>query len=182
MRTELPGLGSPHPLAQTLPGMYHGKSFVRRLCFALDEVLAPVLCTLDNLPAYLDVGTSPDDVLPWLAAWTGMPLDPGQSRERQRGLLQQAVELQGVQGTAHGIEMAVEAVFGLRAEVEETGAATWSVDADATLPGDPRQAFVLRVFAAPDETVDEQRLDLVVAALKPAHVVHRVQVVRSAAG
>lgn len=182
MRTAIPGLDSPHPLAQTLPGMYQGKSFVRRLCFALDEVLAPVLSTLDNLPAYLDVGTTPDDVLPWLAAWTGMSLDPGQSRERQRALLQQAVMLQGIQGTARGIELAVEAVFGLRAQVHETGAATWSADPDARLPGQPRQTFLLQVFAAQDEAVDEQRLDLVVAALKPAHVVHRVEVVRGSAG
>lgn len=180
MRTGIPELDSPHPLANTLPGMYQGKSFVRRLCYALDEVLAPVLCTLDNLPAYLDVGTSPDDMLPWLAAWTGMSLDPGQSRERQRALLQQVVMLQAIQGTPRGIEMAVEAVFGLRAEVRETGSTGWSVNADAPLPGEPGQTLVLQVFAGPDEAVDQQRLDLVVAALKPAHVAHRVDVVRAA--
>jgi hypothetical protein len=74
--------------------------------------------------------------------------------------------------------MAVEAVFGLRAEVQETGAATWSMEADTPLPGAPQQAFVLQVFAASDEVVDEERLDLVVEGLKPAHVVHRVEVVR----
>jgi phage tail-like protein len=178
MRTAIEGLASPHPVARTLPAMYQSRSFVRRLCAALDEVLAPVLCTLDNLPAYLDVGTSPDDVLPWLAAWTGMSLDPGQTRDRQRALLRQAVTLQGIQGTARGIEMAVEAVVGLRAELQETGATTWSTEADAPLPGEAQQAFVLQVFAPEGQVVDEQRLDLVVAMLKPAHVVHRVEVVR----
>jgi phage tail-like protein len=178
MRTAIDGLDSPHPLARTLPGMYHGQSFVRRLCFALDQVLAPVLCTLDNLPAYLDVGTTPEDMLPWLAAWSGMSLDPGQSRERQRALLQQAVMLHGIQGTPRGIETAVEAVFGLRAVLQETGATSWSTEADASLRGEPQQAFVLQVFAPEGQDVDEQRMDLVVAAVKPAHVVHRVQVVR----
>jgi phage tail-like protein len=179
MRAGIAALPSPHPFAPTLPGMYHSQPFVEGFCSALDEVLAPVLCTLDNLPAYLDVATAPDDLLPWLAAWTGMTLDPGQSRERQRSLLRQAVALQGVQGTPRGIELAVEAVFGLRSEVQETGAVTWSSDPDAPLPGEPLQAFVVQVFPRDDQVVDEARLDLVVSSLKPAQVVHRVQVVRS---
>ncbi len=179
MRADIAALPNPHPLARTLPGLYQGQRFVERFCGALDEVLAPVVSTLDNLPAYLDVATAPDDLLPWLAAWTGMSLDPGQSRDRQRLLLRQAVSLQGIQGTPRGIALAVEAVFGLRAEVQETGAVSWSMDADAALPGEPLQAFVVQVFAAQDQHVDEQRLDLVVSSLKPAHVVHRVEVVRS---
>lgn len=179
MRGQIVELPTPHPLAPTLPGMYQGESFVERFCAALDEVLAPVLCTLDNLPSYLDVATAPEDLLPWLAAWTGMTLDPGQSRERQRALLRQAVALQGIQGTPRGIELAVEAVFGLRAVVQETGAVIWSMEADAALPGEPLQAFVVQVFATEGQSVDEQRLDLVVSSLKPAHVVHRVEVVRS---
>jgi phage tail-like protein len=179
MRGEIAALPSPHPLARTLPGLFHGESFVERLCAALDDVLAPVVCTLDNLPAYLDVATAPEDLLPWLAAWTGMSVDPGQSRERQRLLLRRAVALQGIQGTPRGIELAVEAVFGLRAEVQETGAVTWSMESETPLPGEPLQAFVVQVFAAQDQVVDEQRLDLVVSSLKPAHVVHRVEVVRA---
>ena len=178
MRADVADLPSPHPFAPTLPGMYQDESFVERFCSALDEVMAPVLCTLDNLPAYLDVATAPEDLLPWLAAWTGVTLDPGQARERQRSLLRQAVALQGIQGTPHGIELAVEAVFGLRAEVQETGAVAWSTDADAALPGEPIQAFVVVVHAPDDRTVDQARHDLVVSSLKPAHVVHRVDVVR----
>jgi phage tail-like protein len=179
MRADIAALPSPHPLARTLPGLYQGEPFVERFCDALDEVMAPVVSTLDNLPAYLDVATAPDDLLPWLAAWTGMSLDPGQARDRQRLLLRQAVALQGVQGTPRGIALAVEAVFGLRAEVQETGAVTWSMDADAGLPGEPLQAFVVQVFAPEGQAVDERRLDLVVSSLKPAHVVHRVEVVRT---
>jgi phage tail-like protein len=181
MRGEIATLPSPHPLAPTLPGVYQAQSFVERLCSAFDQVLAPVLCTLDNLPAYIDVATAPEDLLPWLSAWTGMSLDPSQSRERQRSLLRQAVSLQSIQGTRRGIELAVEAVFGIRAEVQETGAVSWAMEPDAALPGDPHQAFVVQVFAPEGHAVDVKRLDAVVSALKPAHVVHRVEVV-SAAG
>ena len=84
--------------------------------------------------------------------------------------------LHGSQGTRRGIEMAVEAVFGLRAEVRETGAAAWSMEADAP-PGEPQRGVRAQVFAAADQAVDEERLDLVVEGLNPAHVVHRVEVV-----
>jgi hypothetical protein len=108
-----------------------------------------------------------------------MVVDPGQSPDRQRLLLRQAMALHGIQGTPHGIELAVEALVGLRAEVQETGAVTWSLEADAPMPGEPLQAFVVRVFARQGQAVDELRLDLVVSSLKPAHVVHRVEVLRS---
>ena len=177
MRGAIPRLASPHPIGPTLPGLYQGEPFVERLCDALDEVLAPVLCTMDNLTSYLDVATAPGDLLPWLAAWTGMSVEPDQDAELQRRLLRRAVDLHGIQGTPRGIELAVEAVFGLRAEVQETGAASWSMTPDSPLPGSPQEAFVLRVFASADRPVDLKRLDLVVGALKPAHVVHRVEVV-----
>ena len=110
------------------------------------------------------LATTPDDLLPWLAAWTGMTLDPSQPRERQRALLRHAVALHGVQGTARGIELAVEAVFGLRAEVSETGAVVWSLDSGAPLPGQPEQAFVVQVVPTEGQAVDEQR-EVDVAAL-----------------
>ncbi len=179
MRGQLAALASPHPIARTLPGLYRDESFVERFCSALDEVIAPVIATIDNWPSYIDVETTPEDLLPWLAAWTGMTLDPGQSRDRQRLLLRQAVALQGRQGTRRGIELAVEAVFGLPAQVQETGASTWSMEAQTPLPGEPQQALVLQVFASAGVVVDEERLDLVVEGLKPAHVVHRVEVVRT---
>ena len=53
------------------------------------------------------------------------------------------------------------------------------MEAESPLPGEPQQALVLQVFASAGEAVDEERLDLVVEGLKPAHVVHRVEVVRT---
>ncbi len=180
MRGAGSALQSPVPVAASLPGIYQGHGFVEQFCAALDEVLAPVVSALDNLPAYLDVSTTPEDLLPWLATWIGMPLDVGQPTARQREVLESATALQGWMGTRRGVALAVEAVTGHRAVVQETGGATWSLSADARLPGEPLQALVVEVHVGPDEPVDEPRLDLLVAGLKPAHVVHRVEVVRDA--
>jgi phage tail-like protein len=178
MRGPVDSLVSPHPLAQTLPAVYRNDAFTTRLCDGLDAVLAPVLSTLDNLPAYLDLTTAPDDLLPWLAHWLGLAVDPGHDPVRQRELLRSTSELQGWQGTRRGIELAVSALLGVRAEAVESGAASWSVDADDPLPGEPTPAVVVRVFPEPGRQIDLERLEAVVAAIKPAHVVHRVQVVQ----
>ena len=177
MRGPLEGLGSPHPIGETLPAMYQADDFTRRVCAALDDVLSPVLATLDNFAAYLDLATAPNDLLPWLAGWIGMTLDPRQRSERQRELLQAAGRLQGWQGTARGMELAVEAVLGMRAEVLESGGAIWSLVATDPLPGESVPSVVIRVHPGEGQTVDRQRLDAVIDAIKPVHVRHRVQVV-----
>jgi phage tail-like protein len=176
MRGSVDGLLSPHPLLPTLPGIYQDQPFLAGFLDALDEVLAPVTTTLDNLPAYLDVATAPDDLLPWLALWIGMPSDVARTSRRRREVLHAAARLHGWQGTRRGVESAVESMFGFRTVVEETGAASWSLDPGSALPGEPMQAIVVRVFVPPDGAVDQRRLDALVMALKPAHVVHRVEV------
>ncbi len=176
MRADLAGLPSPHPLTPTLPGIYQGEPFLGRFCGALDDVLAPVLGTLDNLAAYLDLSTAPADVLPWLAYWIGVPLDPGQRAGTQREVLRAASRQQGWQGTPRGVAMAVEAVFDCRVEIEESGGAAWSTDPAAALPGRPTAQLVVVAHVPAGRTLDERRLDLLVTTLKPAHVAHRVEV------
>ena len=176
MRGAVAGLANPHPLLATVPGIYQDQFFVAQMLDALDEVLAPVVSTLDNLPAYLDVRTAPDDLLPWLALWIGMPPDIAQTSNRRREVLHAATRLHGWQGTRRGIEAAVESMFGVRAEVQETGAAAWSLDPHEELPGEPQQAIVVQVHVPSGRTVDQRRLEALVTSLKPAHVVHRVEV------
>lgn len=177
MRGLVHGLPSPHPLGETLPALYREDLFTQELCAGLDEVLAPVLSTLDNLPAYLDLTTAPDDMLPWLAHWVGMSLEADLPAQRQRELLRAAAGLQGWQGTVRGIQLAVEALFGVTAEIEESGGATWSTNPDAALPGDAAPAVLVRVRAEDGRPLEADRVDAVVGAMMPAHVPHRVQVV-----
>ncbi len=171
------GLPSPHPIGETLPGLFRADPFTQGLCTGLDEVLAPEIEVLDNLPAYFDLATTPDDMLPWLATWVGMVLDPGQRPARQRELLRAAAKLHGWQGTARGVQLAVEAFFGLPVEVLESGATAWAADPGEPLPGEPVPTLVVQVTVGPGQTLDRTRLEALVAAVTPAHVLHRVQVV-----
>lgn len=176
MRGTVTDLPSPHPLGETLPGLYQDDPFTQALCAALDEVLAPVVSTLDNLAAYLDLAMAPDDLLPWLAHWVGMSIDTQLPGTRQRELLRAAASLQGWQGTVRGIELAVEALIGADVEVFESGGAAWSTDPAAGLPGRVGTEVLVRVNPAPGQAIDADLVAAVVASVVPAHVAHRVEV------
>lgn len=176
MRGAVPGLTSPHPLGDTLPGLYADDAFAQALCAGLDEVLAPVVSTMDNLPAYLDLGTAPDDLLPWLSRWVGMSMQAPLPVDKQRELLRSAVAMQGWQGTTRGLHLVLESLFGAYAVVTESGASTWSTDPDAALPGDSTPSVSVRVRPRAGQTLDVDQVEAVVAAVIPAHVLCRVEV------
>lgn len=175
MRGTVTGLATPHPLGGMLPGLYAGDAFAQALCGGLDEVLAPVIGTLDNLPAYLDLATAPDDLVPWLARWVGMSLQAPMPVERQRELLQSVVDLQGWLGTSRGVQLTLEALFGATAQIEESGGSAWSTDPHAALPGDPVPSVTVRVDT-PDPRLEGAQVEAVVAAVTPAHVLRQVEV------
>ena len=176
MRGTTPGLATPHPLSGTLPAMLGQDDFVLRLCTGLDDVLAPVFASLDSFPAYLDPRTTPEDMLAWLAAWIGVELQAGESPERCRQRVVAGAEMMGRRGTARGVAAAVESVFGVVPEIVESGAAAWSAQAGSAMPGSPGARMIVRLRVPDAAAVDLVRLDALVAAVKPAHVVHQIEV------
>ena len=176
MRGTVPGLRSPLPLADTLPGLLRADRFAESLCASFDEVLAPVLLSLDDFPAYLDLGTAPEDMVEWLAQWLGMTVDPNAAPTSQRELLQSAGELHVRRGTRRGLELAVQAELGVPVQVKETGASSWSAQPGGELPGELVPAVVVVARPRAGQDVDVERLDTLVAAIKPVHVQHRVEV------
>ena len=179
---------NPHPLADTLPGVYRDawideqrrtarEPFGTRFISALDTVLAPVLATLDNLPAYLDPDTTPEDFLAWLGEWVAASVDAGWSEDRRRAFVGQAAELYRRRGTAAGLRDHVQIHTGGLVEVVENGASSWSPKPDGKLPGSPEPVVVVRVTVDDPDAIDRTKLEALVRASKPAHVVHRVEVV-----
>jgi phage tail-like protein len=174
-RAYVAGLTSPHPLGERLPAMYLEDSFVQRLAAALDDVLAPVFASLDNLDAYLDPGLAPEDFLQWLGGWVGLALDESWPVERRRAVLAEAAGLYRVRGTARGLTAYLRLLTGAEVEVDETGGTAYSTTADAAPPGSPNFAMVVRLRAPEGRELDPARIEALVAAAKPAHVVHRIE-------
>jgi phage tail-like protein len=184
-------LVNPHPLAETLPGVYRDawmdeyrrtarEPFGTRFISALDDVLAPVLATLDSFEGYLDPTTTSEDFLAWLGEWVAASVDASWSEDRRRAFVAQASELYRRRGTALGLHDHVQIHTGGTVEIVENGASAWSAKAEGKLPGSPEPVVVVRVIVDDPAAIDTTKLEAIVHASKPAHVVHRVEVVATA--
>jgi phage tail-like protein len=181
MRGGGTGLASPHPLGPALPAIYQDDDFALRMLDALDEVVAPIYSTLDNFDAYLDPWLAPEDFLGWLAGWVGIAIDEHWDDTRRRQVVARAVDLYGQRGTAAGLAGQVEIQTGGQVEIVENGATAWSIDPGGDLPGSPEPSVVVRVSVPDPSLIDAARLDALVAAAKPAHVMHRIEIARTSA-
>lgn len=184
-------LVNPHPLAESLPGVYRDawiderrrtarEPFGIRFISALDTVLAPVLATLDNMESYFDADTTPEDFLAWLGEWVAASVDAGWPEDRRRAFVGQAAELYRRRGTAAGLRDHVQIHTGGIVEIVENGASSWSAKPEGKLPGSPEPVVVIRVTVDDPDAIDKTKLEAMVHASKPAHVVHRLEVLGTA--
>jgi len=175
-RALVPGLPTPHALGGYLPAMYQEDRFAQALTAGLDEVLSPVIASLDNLDAYHDPDVAPDDFLAWLGGWVGTELDDTWPQERRRELVRRAVEIFRVRGTANGLRAHIELATGGRVEIVESGGVAWSAQSGADMPGQPEPRMTIRVYVDDVSGIDTRALDRLVSASKPAHVIHALEI------
>lgn len=178
MRGELPDIETPYALGTTLPMVYADDAQMQLLCEVFDRMLGPVLLSLDSFPALLDPATAPDDTLGWLAGWIGLMLEGHESAEQKRELISAGVEVAQWRGTVRGVRDSVVAAFGVVPEIDEAGGVTVSTEPTLGDTADAIAAVGLTVTLRIPEvgTVEVDRLDAVVARVKPAHLSHRVLV------
>lgn len=176
MRGVVPGLLSPYPIGLALPALYLEDNFTQRFTAGLDDVLAPVLLTLDCLDAYFDLDLAPDDFLNWLAGWVAVPADPSWPVELRRTLVRHAVELHRWRGTAQGIALALRILTGGEVEVRDSGGVTCSTTPDSQPPPRVPAEVWIRVRVPDPASVDHARVHQFLATAVPAHVRPTIEV------
>jgi phage tail-like protein len=179
MRGLVPELASAHPIGETLPALYREDDLAQRLVSAMDAALAPVFASLDGFEAYLDPTYAPEDFLDWLGGWVGVTLDHTWPLERRRMMVASAVDLYRLRGTASGLAAQVAIYTGGQVEIVESGAAGWSSVPNAAIPGAGAPSMVVRVTVRDSKAISAARLDALVAASKPAHIPHTVEIVEA---
>lgn len=179
MRGTVTGLTSPHPLGGLMPAIFQDDAFTMRWTEGLDEVLAPVPAVLDCIEAYFDPLLSPEDFLAWLAGWCGMTLDENWPLARRRAVVSAAPELYRERGTLAGLRRHIELVTGGRVEVTDNGGATWSATPGDPAAGPEGPTVTVRVWVTDPAEVNVRALDALISAIKPAHVMHRLEVAGS---
>ncbi|GGV85322.1 phage tail protein [Streptomyces gelaticus] len=175
-RAAVPGLASRYPIGGLLPALYADDDLAQRFTAGLDTVLAPVLSTLDNLPAYFDPSLAPADFLPWLSSWVAADIDPEWPEGLRRAVVARAVELHRRRGTRRGLVEHLRLCFGVGADVQDGGGATWSSRPGAELPEPPTGELLVRVWALHGGPVDANRVLDFVAASCPVHLTCRVEI------
>ncbi|MFD9422617.1 MULTISPECIES: phage tail protein [unclassified Streptomyces] len=183
MRTGVPGLPTPHPLIEQLPAVYLEQDFLQRFLAALDDVLAPVLLTIDNLPAHLDPRSAPDDFLAWLAQWVAVEPYEDSAPDRQRAAVRGAVARHARRGTSGGLAEAVRLETGAEPEIVESGGTAWSTRPLTPLPGQARPWVTIRVRepeAGRGRRIDRVRLEELIGTEVPAHVGFTLEILPSA--
>jgi phage tail-like protein len=177
MRGAVDGMATGDPIVQMMPAVYQEDEFTNRFTAGLDDVMAPILAVLDCIDAYVDPLLSPPDFLEWLAEWVGIPLHQDIPLQRRRILVANAVRLHRMRGTVTGLRIQVELLTGGQVELADNGGVSWSDTPGGPLPGADTPRLAVRVRIADPESVPIDVLDDVVNWAKPAHVVHRVEVV-----
>ncbi len=181
MRGLVDELGTPRRLIDSLPGIYQEDELAKRLTSVFDDALAPIVSTIDNLPAYLDPALAPDDFLDWLAGWVGIPPDETWPVERRRAIVALAVQLHRRRGTAAGLAMHIRLLGAPDVDVTDSGGATWSKTPGAKPPGDGSYSLTVTVTPPKKGQLDAAKIEALVASAKPAHVAHKVTVAERSA-
>ncbi|MEV7427478.1 MULTISPECIES: phage tail protein [unclassified Streptomyces] len=176
MRGTVAGLPSPHPLVELLPALYLEQDFLLRFLSALDDVLAPVQLTLDNLPAHLDPRSAPEDFLDWVAQWVAVEPHGDEPVDRRRAEVAGAVARHSRRGTRGGLAEALHRRTGVEPEITESGGSGWSPTPHAELPGEERAWVAVRLRVAGPAGVNRVALEELIEGEIPAHVGYTLEI------
>lgn len=176
-RGAVDGMTSPFPIGEQLPSVYGEDEMALRFTAGLDDLFAPLLAVLDNLSAYFDPALAPVDFVAWLGGWVGAEVDGDEPEEVLRRIVGGAATAHRLRGTARGVSEVIRLAFGLVPEVIESGGATWSPRPRGDFPGEPEPGLLVRLRVRDPASVDRDRLERLVAAVRPAHVPCVVEVI-----
>jgi phage tail-like protein len=173
------GIASAHPIGPLLPAMLVEDEFAQRFVGGIDDVLAPIISTIDNVPAYLNPLLAPPDFLEWLAHWVGVAMDSNVPLARRRAIVASASDVYAWRGTARGLAEAVEAATGIAPEIRDPGGVAFSTVPGAQ-DGATKSAPLVVILRAPDPgAIDRAHIDALVRAAVPAHVPVTLEVLQS---
>jgi phage tail-like protein len=178
MRGAIAGLENRYPLIEYLPSVYADDQFAVRFTAALDEVLAPVVNTIDSIHGYLDPLLAPEDFVRWLAGWFGVVLDESWPMEAQRAVVAESMELFRMRGTMKGLRRHLELVIDGDVEITESGGVSCSVRPRPEPPTGLTHWVTVRVRPSGRVPVSPEAVEAVIRAAKPVHVLHNLEVLR----
>jgi len=116
---------------ERLPSVYReapeAEDFSERFLSLFDAAIEDLDRGIERFPALLDSDGVPEAVLPWIAGFLDIVLDPAWDIQRRRAIIAAAPSLYKKRGTPAGLRQAINLVFGVEPVLRELGPErTWS--------------------------------------------------------
>ena len=171
-----------------LPALFRNDEFMGRFLLIFESILRPIENNIDNLALYFDPLLTPDHILPWLASWLDLVLDPSWPEDRRRELVKSAAELYRWRGTRRGLAEYLRIYTGTTPEIaEHTEGMKLGPETRLgtnTILGSSGGGNQFSVTVELDEVseLDISNITAIIEAEKPAHTIYTLNVKGSKSG
>ena len=173
-----------------LPSLYSRDNLMGRFLMLFESFWAPVSQQIRQVPYYFDPSVTPEEMLPWLASWLDLYLDPEWPEPQRRALLKSARRLYQKRGTAKGLLEYLEIYTGGEVQIIEHRADNFVVRRRADLGNsialgrDNRPhtfTVIVRLPAAllgdgSQQSYWRQRVSAIINREKPVHTTYTLQI------
>jgi hypothetical protein len=114
-----------------------------------------------------------------LASWVGVEVDETWPLERRRQLVEGAVALYRIRGTAAGLAAHVRLYAGTAPHIEESGACAWSETASTPLPGSAQPHLAVRLQVPDPGEITRTTVERIISTSRPAHLPFTLEIAAS---
>ena len=172
-----------------LPSLYTRDELMGRFLMLFESFLAPISQQIRQVPYVFDPTVTPADMLPWLASWLDLQLDPEWPESQRRALLKSARRLYQKRGTASGLQEYLEIYTGGEVQIIEHRADNFVVGQRADLGnsvalGRDNRPHTFTVIARLDSALLDsdaqmqqwrQRITAIIDREKPVHTAYSLR-------
>ncbi len=166
-----------------LPALYSENEFMGRFLLIFESILGPVENMIDNMAYYFDPGLCPEELLPWLASWTGLEIDETWPVERRREVVSSAVLLFRWRGTRRGLREFLRLYTGVEPAITEDFGGiglggSHELGHTAVLGGGNQHVFTVTFEVDDPESINTGRVRQIIESEKPAHTSYVLNVIK----
>jgi phage tail-like protein len=165
-----------------LPALFRDDEFMGQFLLIFESIMKPLENTVDNLSLYFGPLMTPEPLLPWLASWVDLTLDPTWPIERRRELVRSAAELYRWRGTKRGLTEYLRIYTGRLPEISEyipgmTLAHETRLGINTQLGSSGAgYHFTVTLELDGNSEIDTNTVRAIIDAQKPAHTVYTLQI------
>lgn len=116
-----------------LPEIYGADDFTSRFLMMFESFWKPITLQIDQVENYFDPDLTPNEFIPWLSSWVGIPVDTDLPVSRMRSLIRRSMYFYQFRGTSAALKSMLELYTGGNATILEHRAKNFVVGSEASL-------------------------------------------------